>query len=258
MRREVINIDSRDLEGDVLYLKNRINNIRQFRVLTAEIPNSLYVIPPEQTLSVRIKAENITIAIKDDITPLSFGLSCIPSISDLITFGPNSKTANVYPIADGNINCQLDLNTMKFVFRSEVEYEFSIECPHPEFARALGILPNVEYMSTDRTLTCPNMIDFNSAQYLYINIAELRPYMLFQTITGRDNKTDDGSLLRIQMSSDFGKYVFSRPPFDTNAFINVRDNLNLDKLTISLTKYGGVPADLNGLAFSLQLEIVAA
>lgn len=293
MKRITINCDSRDLEDGVLHLKNRISNVRRFRILSAEIPNSCYVIPPDQKITITpllfSDPEQTTFTSLDPIViAASNMIAPVPSISDyyMLDFDRNRNIKDIrigeggdslLGFVGGSFNplgieiipyyYSLHLGTNRFVF-SCPNNPFLLSCSDRELCDALGIDPDVQYSSTltpvaltsdisRYAFTCPKMIDFNALSYIYLDINELRPFMRTITVTGRQNNTDDSYLLRLQMNSDFGKYSFYNEPSASIPFISTTSPLDLDRLTISLRKYRGAIADLNGLSYSFQIELIA-
>lgn len=282
MKRITINCDSRDLEGGVLHLKNRISNVRRFRILSAEIPNSCYVVPPEQTititpLSFTNPAQTETQPLDPIVIAASNMIAPVPSINDFyLVDSSGNRTVREIQIGEGGDSLlgfiggsfnPLGIEIIPYYFALRISrFEFSspanpfiLSSKDQEFCDALGIEPNIPYTSSltpPYVIKSPKMIDFNALSYIYLDIEELRPFMRTVAVTSRKNNTDDAYLLRLQMNSDFGKYSFYHEPSASIPFINTTSSLDLDRLTISLRKYRGAIADLNGLSFSFQLELI--
>lgn len=272
--RKYINIDTRNLDSSfnsianyTLSLPERINNVKSICVRNIEVPMSFYNI--SSTLGNNYFGVYDVAAGTSKTVVISDNEYTASSLRDEI----NSKL-----VALGGNFGDLSFNLVKNSFitslkvgssaSSGIDITFAIDNTNNfdkyNFKNKLGWMlgfRDLSYNIRQTTRTAESIADMNSSRYLYLVIDEFSKgnFNSFLTLNTM-SQIKSNVIARVTLNKTTYPFGAILPANNFNGLLltdkrSYNGKVDLQKLKIQLVNENGVPVNLNGLGFSLCLEV---
>ena len=271
-RKKYINIDTRNLDSSgnsianyTITLPERINNVKSIMACNVEVPMTFFNISSNLGNNsfgvVDVLAESSESVVVSDgyyttsslISEINSKLNSFGGNFDDLEFSIVDNYVSVTRVASGN---GIDIN---FAVNSNNEFD------KYNFKSKLGWLIgfrdttyNINFPTTKRAEALP---DVNGPRYLYLVIDEFSKgnQNSFLAINSK-SQIQSNILARIVMDKTVHSFGNILPANNFNGLLltdrrSYNGRVDLQKLKIQLTDEYGTPVDLNGLGFSLCLEV---
>ena len=271
-RKKYINIDTRNLDSSgnsianyTITLPERINNVKSIMACNVEVPMTFFNISSNLGNNsfgvVDVLAESSESVVVSDgyyttsslISEINSKLNSFGGNFDDLEFSIVDNYVSVTRVASGN---GIDIN---FAVNSNNEFD------KYNFKSKLGWLLgfrdttyNINFTTTKRAEALP---DVNGPRYLYLVIDEFSKgnQNSFLAINSK-SQIQSNILARIVMDKTVHSFGNILPANNFNGLLltdrrSYNGRVDLQKLKIQLTDEYGTPVDLNGLGFSLCLEV---
>lgn len=240
-QRLVINSDDRNYGTSSQFriqIGFRIDRVTSVQLVSAIIPNSIYVFSPERLNQVITLLETAFPVTFLSIPDGSYNITDFISIlSNILTFG--SPSGSTYTVTYDTNTRKLNISTTGPAFSFLFGAGGNANNPYLE----MGFNYNVNTIPATN-LTAPNVVNLSGVPYLLLKLANLQHNI--------NNTRNVSANFKVNLSTDFGFIEYYSPNYALENYHTINEQ-SIQYLDVLLTDDNGVPVNLNGAEWSFTI-----